>query len=104
MPDLSYAFLTSLTDGQLTDLDEEEFFLDSFLKFVLNLKWNIPILQVIFYQDPHRNCQHILKEQIVGHVKPSRETGRWLWCKTGQFRLCSGFRGCVNFYCILNFN
>ena len=35
MPDLSYAFLTSLTDGQLPDLDEKEFFLDSFLKFSL---------------------------------------------------------------------
>ena len=58
----------------------------------------------VFSQDLQINCQHILKEQIVGHVEPSRETGRWLWCKTGQFRLCSGFRGCVNFYCILNFN
>ena len=32
MPDLSYAFLTSLTDGQHADLDEEEFFLDNALK------------------------------------------------------------------------
>ena len=44
MPDLSYAFLTSLTDGQLPDLDEKEFFLDSFL--------NIPILQVFFIKTP----------------------------------------------------
>ena len=41
MPDLSYAFLTSLTDGQLPDLDEKEF-----------LKWNIPILQVFFIKTP----------------------------------------------------